>query len=105
MRKLFFFLLLLTPLFGLSQTQIKEESPADVYQIKFQKPVKCIQKIEYEKTGEEIKGWLDEEKKTIYLENYKVNNRVKIKVIYVDDLEESTVRSACTVELSPRKIL
>ena len=93
------------PLLGFAQTPSPQEAPQDIYQIKLQKPVKCIQKIEYEKTGEEIKGWLDEDKKTIFIENYKVNNKVKVRVIYEDNVEEQISRSACAVELSPRKIL
>lgn len=78
---------------------------SDIYQIKLQEPVKCIQHIHYEKTGEEIKSYLDDDKKTIYLENYKVNNKLKVKVIYEDGREEEILRSPCSVELSSRKII
>lgn len=104
MKKLFLICGFLLPIVALCQTQI-DNKPADIYQIKLEKPIKCIQKIEYEKTGEEIKGWLDENHKTIYLENYQVNNRLKLKVIYDDDNEEQMLRSACSVELSQQKVL
>ncbi|HNR19552.1 MAG: hypothetical protein IPJ79_14705 [Bacteroidetes bacterium] len=104
MKKLFLLIPFLLPLFSLCQSQI-DSKPTDIYQIKLEKPVKCIQKIEYEKTGEEIKGWLDDDRKIIYLENYRVNNRVKVKVIYDDDNEEQMLRSACSVQLSQQKVL
>lgn len=104
MKKIFVLLALCIPLRALAQTT-PSDLPIDIYQIKLEKPVKCIQKIEYEKTGEEIKGWLDNDKKTIYLENYRVNNRLKVKVIYDDDNEEQMLRNACSVELSTRKVL
>lgn len=78
---------------------------SDIYQIRLQEPVKCIQQIKYEKNGEEIKGWLDDDKKTIYLENYMINNRLKVKVIYENGREEELMRSPCSVELSTRKII
>jgi hypothetical protein len=104
MKKLILLAAFLLPLVALCQTQI-DSKPANIYQIKLEKPVKCIQKIEFEKTGEEIKGWLDEDRKTIFLENYQINNRVKVKVIYDDDYEEQMLKSACSVELSQRKVL
>lgn len=104
MKKLLIDLLCYLPFSALCQTQT-EFNPSDIYQIRLPKAVKCIQRIEYEKTGEEIKGWLDEDRKVIYLENYLVNNRVKVKVIYEDDNEELMLRSACSVELSQRKVL
>ncbi len=71
----------------------------DVYQIKLRDTVKCIQQIEYEKTGEPIKGYLDDDKTLIYLENYKVNNKVRLRVIYESGREEEILRSPCSIEL------
>ena len=78
---------------------LPQQKQNDIYQIKLKDPVKCIQQIEYEKTGEPIKGYLDDDKTKIYLEDYKVNNRVKLKVIYENGREEEILRSPCSIEL------
>lgn len=70
-----------------------------IYQIKLTDSVKCIQLIEYEKTGEPVKGYLDDNKTLIYLEDYKVNNKVRLKVIFENGREQEIMRSPCSIEL------
>lgn len=82
-----------------AQTDSVKKSSNDVYEIKLKDPVKCIQLLEYEKTAEPIKGYLDVDRTKVYLENYKVNNRVKLKVIYENGREEEILRSPCSIEL------
>lgn len=84
---------------AIAQSDSLQGNHSDVYEIKLKEPVKCIQQIEYEKSGEPIKGYLDDEKTKIYLEDYKVNNRVKLKVIYENGKEEEILRSPCSIEL------
>ena len=78
---------------------LPSQNQNDIYQIKLKDPVKCIQQLEYEKTGEPVKGYLNEDKTKIDLENYKVNNRIKLRVIYENGKEEEIIRSPCSIEL------
>lgn len=70
------------------------------YEIKLKAPIKCIQRIEYDKTGEEPKWKLSEDNKTIYISDYIINTKVKIKVVYETGKEEEYMQSPCTVKLS-----
>ena len=92
------FLLASAQLFAQADS-LPSQNQNDIYQIKLKDPVKCIQQLEYEKTSEPIKGYLDDDKTIIYLEDYKVNNRVKLRVIYENGNEEEILRSPCSIEL------
>ena len=83
-----------------AQNHNPDVGPAgNIYQIKLTDSVKCIQLIEYEKTGEPVKGYLDDNKTLIYLEDYKVNNKVRLKVIFENGREQEIMRSPCSIEL------
>ena len=75
---------------------------SDTYQIKLQEKVKCIQNIEYDKTGEKLKGILSEDGTIIYLPDYKVNNKLRLNVILENGQAAEIYRSPCSVELSEK---
>lgn len=58
----------------------KEEAPLlfDTYQLFLEFELKSIEKLEYEKSGKPLKGYLDSDKTSIVLENYDGKSRVKV---------------------------
>lgn len=74
-----------------------------VYELKLKAPVKCIQKIEYEKSGLEPDWKLLDDKRTILIQDYIINTKVKLKVIYETGKEEEFSQSPCSIKLSEAK--
>ena len=74
-----------------------------VYELKLKAPVKCIQHIEYDKTGDEPNWKLLEDNKTILIQDYIINTKVKLKVVYETGIEEEFSQSPCSIKLSQSK--
>ena len=68
------------------------------YQLHLDKPVKSIEWLKYENSGEPIKGNLAPDKIRVILDNYKKGSRVKLKVTYEDGTVEEVVRSSCFID-------
>jgi len=68
----------------LAQIEIKtlkdNEPPLlfDTYQLFLDFELKSIEKLEYDKSDKELKGYLDSDKSSIVLENYDGKSRVKV---------------------------
>jgi hypothetical protein len=74
-----------------------------IYELKLKAPVKCIQRIEYDKTSEEPKWKLSDDNKVIYIEDYVINSKVKLKVVYETGREEEYTQSPCSIRLSEKQ--
>ncbi len=68
------------------------------YQFNLEKPAKSIDDLQYEKTGEPIKGNLSPDKKRVVMDNYLKGSRVKAKVTYEDGTTEEISRSPCVID-------
>ena len=98
----FVFLLLLTGSAVVAQETIDTSGVqhGKVYELKLKAPVKCIQHIEYDKTGEEPNWKLSEDNKSILIRDYIINTKVKLKVVYETGREEEYTQSPCSIKLS-----
>ncbi len=74
--------------------------PAGVkqYQFHFDKPVRSIEGLQYEKTGEPIKGNLSPDGIRVVMDNYHKGSRIKAKVTYEDGTTEDITRSPCVID-------
>lgn len=70
----------------------------DTYQMFVDFEIQSIQKIEYEKELKPLKGYLDEDKTSIVLDNYDGKSRVKVtcKDIFGDTHE--IIKSRCFID-------
>ena len=68
------------------------------YQLHLDKPVKSIEWLKYENTGEPVRGNLAPDKIRVVMDNYKKGSRVKLKVTYEDGTTEEVVRSPCVID-------
>ncbi len=68
------------------------------YQFHLDKPVKSIDDLQYEKTGEPIKGNLSPDKTRVVMDNYHKGSRIKAKVTYEDGTTEEITRSPCVID-------
>lgn len=68
------------------------------YQFHLDKPVKSIEELRYEKTGEPIKGNLSPDGTRVVMDNYHKGSRVKMKVTYVDGTTEEIIKSSCFID-------
>ena len=71
-----------------------------VYELKLKAPVRCIQHIEYDKSGAEPNWKLSEDNQTIFIRDYIINTRIKLRVVYETGREEEFFQSPCTIKLS-----
>jgi len=83
-----------------AQTDTSGIQHGKVYEIKLKAPVKCIQQIEYDKTGQEPNWKLSEDNKVIYIEDYIINTKIKLKVVYESGNEDEYFQSPCAIRLS-----
>ena len=106
MKRFFFYLSVL--LFLSFHSVTAQQLPSDttgiqygkIYELHLKAPVKCIQHIEYDKTGDEPNWKLSEDNKTIFIRDYIINTKVKLKVVYETGIEEEYSQSPCTIKLS-----
>lgn len=104
MKKQIFFLIFSTFFILKSNAQsLKSDSmfvPGGVkqYQFHLDKPVKSIDDLQYEKTGEPIKGNLSPDKTRVVMDNYHKGSRVKAKVTYEDGTTEEITKSPCVID-------
>jgi hypothetical protein len=96
----FLFLAVVKPGFSQNETDTSGIQHGKTYEIKLKAPVKCIQEIEYDKTGKEPNWKLSEDHKTIYIRDYIINTRIRLKVQYETGREEDYTQSPCSVKLS-----
>lgn len=68
------------------------------FQFQLEKPVKAIENLQYEKTGEPIKGYLTPDGTRIIMDNYKKGQRVKVDLIQKDGKVESLTKSSCFID-------
>ena len=68
------------------------------YQFHLDKPVKSVDDLQYEKTGEPIKGNLAPDKIRVVMDNYHKGSRIKAKVTYEDGTTEEITRSPCVID-------
>lgn len=97
------FLYFIFPVLGMAQASQPDTTGIQygkTYELRLKAPVKCIQQIEYDKTGQEPKWKLSEDNQTIYIQDYIINTRVKLKVVYETGREEEYTQSSCTIRLS-----
>lgn len=76
-----------------TQTENKQD-----YQIFLKQPAKQIKLLMYEKNFLPIQGKLSEDKKSVIMKDYKLGNRVHVKVVYEDGTEEEFVQSPCYID-------
>ncbi|MBK7964264.1 MAG: hypothetical protein IPK10_02365 [Bacteroidetes bacterium] len=62
------------------------------YQFQLEEPVKSIDELRYEQTGEKIKGALSPDGLRVVMENYKKGQRVKLKIEHADGKVEEVSR-------------
>jgi len=96
----FLFLFYFQPGYSQSEVDTSGIQHGKTYEIKLKAPVKCIQEIEYDKTGKEPNWKLSEDHKTIYIRDYIINTRIRVKVVYETGREEDYTQSPCSVKLS-----
>lgn len=68
------------------------------YQFHLDKPVRSIDDLQYEKTGEPIKGNLSPDKIRVVMDNYHKGSRIKARVTYEDGTTEEITRSPCIID-------
>lgn len=68
------------------------------YQFQFENPVKSIENLRYEKSGEPIKGKLSPDGKRVVMDNYKKGQRVKLNVTQLDGKVEEVTKSPCFID-------
>ena len=68
------------------------------YQFHLDKPAKSIDQLQYEKTGEPIKGNLSPDGTRVVMDNYKKGSRVKLKALYEDGTTEEIIKSPCFID-------
>ena len=103
MKRLLVLLLIFTGLQGLNAQSLKSDSmfvPGGVkqYQFNLDKPAESIEELQYEKSGEPIKGNLSPDGSSVVIDNYKKGLRVKLKVLYADGSSEDVTRSPCFID-------
>ncbi len=94
------FLVEKAPLLAQSAVDTSGIQHGKTYEIRLKAPVKCIQQIEYDKTGEEPKWRLSDDNKVIYIQDYIINTKIKLKVVYDTGREEEYSQSPCTIRLT-----
>ncbi|MFN0187771.1 MAG: hypothetical protein ACKVQV_03640 [Bacteroidia bacterium] len=67
------------------------------YQFQLDEPVKSIDELRYEQSGEKIKGSLSPDGLRVVMENYKKGQRVKLKVEHADGKVEEVSKSPCFI--------
>jgi hypothetical protein len=67
------------------------------YQFQLDEPVKSIDELRYEQSGEKIKGSLSPDGLKVIMENYKKGQRVKLKVVHADGKVEEVSKSPCFI--------
>lgn len=67
------------------------------YQFQLDEPVKSIDQLRYEQSGEPIKGTLSPDGFRVIMENYKKGQRVKLNVEHSDGSVESVSKSPCFI--------
>ncbi len=67
------------------------------FQFQLEEPVKSIDDLRYEQSGEKIKGSLSPDGMRVVMENYKKGQRVKLKVEHVDGKVEEVSKSPCFI--------
>jgi len=97
------FLFLLNPFSLLGQADTSGIQHGKIYELRLKAPVKCIQQIEYDNTGKEPNWKLSDDNKVIYIEDYIINTKVKLKVVYETGREEEYSQSPCTIKLSEKQ--
>ncbi len=96
-------ILIYFPLVSAAQESLPDTSGIQhgkVYEIKLKAPVKCIQHIEYDKSGAEPNWKLSEDNQTIFIRDYIINTRIKLRVVYENGREEEFFQSPCTIRYS-----
>lgn len=67
------------------------------FQFQLDEPVKSIDELRYEQSGEKIKGTLSPDGLRVVMENYKKGQRVKLKVEHADGKVEEVSKSPCFI--------
>lgn len=67
------------------------------YQFQLDEPVRSIDELRYEQSGEKIKGSLSPDGLRVVMENYKKGQRVKLKVEHADGKVEEVSKSPCFI--------
>ena len=103
MRNILLILLLIFNCNFLSAQSLKNDTlfiPGGVRQYQFQldKPVKSIEHLQYEKSGEPIKGYLSPDGSRIIMDNYKKGQKVKVDLIHLDGKIETFLKSSCFID-------
>ncbi len=88
---------------SLSAQSLKKDTlfiPAGLrqYQFQLEKPVKAIEHLQYEKSGEPIKGYLSPDGSRIIMDNYKKGQRVKVDLIQLDGIVVPLIKSSCFID-------
>ncbi|MFK7908778.1 MAG: hypothetical protein AB8B69_26855 [Chitinophagales bacterium] len=70
------------------------------HQIHFDKPIKKIEEIFYDKEKTPIEGEISRDRKSIILKNYSKRGRVKIRLVYEEagDVIETISKSPCFID-------
>lgn len=95
-------LIILSGSAGIGQS-LKSDSlfvPGGVKQYKFNldKPAKELENLQYENTGEPLKGTLSPGGTQVLMDNYKKGQRIKATVKYDDGTQENITRSPCYID-------
>jgi len=70
----------------------------DTYQMFVDFEIQSIQKIEYEKELKPLKGYLDEDKTSIVLDNYDGKSRVKVTCKDIFGETHEIIKSRCFID-------
>lgn len=78
----------------------KEADPYifDTYQLFLDFKIQSIQKLEYEKELKPLKGYLDEDKSSIVLDNYDGKSRVKVTCKDIFGESHEIIKSRCFID-------
>lgn len=68
------------------------------YQFQLEEPVRSIENLRYEKSGEPIKGTLSPDGKKVVMDNYKKGQRVKVGIVFPDGRKEEVSKSPCFID-------
>lgn len=71
----------------------------DIHQIKLDKPVERIQRLEYRDSAEPLQHELSPDGKSIIIRGYDGTSPVAVTVVYQDGMTKSFYRSRCQIDV------
>jgi hypothetical protein len=68
------------------------------FQFQLDDPVKAIDHLRYDQSGESIKGTLSPDGSRVVMENYKKGQRVKLQITHFDGKTEEIMKTPCRID-------